>query len=95
MPPPEQQRPRRVTGGDAEINSAAAFSTSSLQDAAIDLAATGWAVFPCKWRGDDAKAPLTKNGHHDASRDADQIETWWKQWPYAMIGAPVPELAPW
>jgi hypothetical protein len=25
--------------------------------AALELAAQGWAVFPCKWRGEDAKAP--------------------------------------
>jgi hypothetical protein len=59
--------------------------------AALDLAAQGWAVFPCKWQGDDAKAPLTINGHHDASRDPDVIRAWWTRWPQAMIGAPVPD----
>jgi Bifunctional DNA primase/polymerase, N-terminal len=59
--------------------------------AALALAAHGWAVFPCKWRGENAKAPLTINGHHDASRDHDQITAWWTRWPNAMIGAPVPE----
>jgi hypothetical protein len=61
--------------------------------AALDLAAQGWAVFPCKWHiyGDAAKAPLTVNGHHDASRDPDIIRSWWQHWPPAMIGAPVPE----
>ena len=90
MPPPEQQRPRRVTGGDAEINSAAAFSTSSLQDAAIELAANGLAVFPCKWRGEHAKAPLIANGHLKASTNLDQVNAWWSKWPAAMIGTPVP-----
>jgi Bifunctional DNA primase/polymerase, N-terminal len=57
----------------------------------LDLAAHGWDVFPCKWRGKNAKAPLTTNGHLDASRNPDQITTWWTRWPSAMIGAPVPE----
>jgi hypothetical protein len=59
--------------------------------AAPELAAQGWAPFPCKWRGEHAKAPLTINGFHDASRDPDQIRAWWTRWPQAMIGAPVPE----
>ena len=60
-------------------------------DAALDLVASGWAVIPCKWHGDNAKAPLTVNGHHDASRNPDVIRYWWGRWPQAMIGAPVPE----
>jgi hypothetical protein len=59
--------------------------------AALDLAAHGWAMFPCKWRGKNAKAPLTTNGHLDASRDPGQITAGWTRWPSAMIGAPVPE----
>jgi hypothetical protein len=62
-----------------------------MRDAALDLVASGWAVFPCKPYGDDAKAPLTLHGHHDASRDPDVIRSWWTRWPDAMIGAPVPE----
>lgn len=60
--------------------------------AALDLAAQGWAVFPCHWRDDDrAKSPKTINGHLGASRDPDVILSWWTRWPRAMIGAPVPE----
>src|SRR4029450_7633617 len=59
--------------------------------AALELAAQGWAVFPCRWRGENAKAPLTINGHLDASRDPNQIQRWWTRWPSAMIGASVPE----
>jgi hypothetical protein len=65
--------------------------TETFLSAALDLVAHGWAVFPCKWFGDDAKRPLTPNGHHDASRNPDQIQAWWTRWPTAMIGAPVPE----
>jgi Bifunctional DNA primase/polymerase, N-terminal len=64
---------------------------TALLTAALDLVAQGWAVFPCKPWGDDAKRPLTINGHHGASRDDDQIRAWWSRWPKAMIGAPVPE----
>jgi hypothetical protein len=67
------------------------MTNSTLGSAALDLAAHSWAVFPCKWFGDDAKRPLTTNGHHDASRNLDQITAWWTRWPQAMIGAPVPE----
>jgi hypothetical protein len=63
----------------------------TLLRSALELAAQGWAVFPCKWRGDNAKAPLTTNGHHDASHDPDQVTAWWRRWPQALIGAPVPE----
>jgi hypothetical protein len=56
----------------------------------LELAAQGWAVFPCKWRGEEAKAPLTINGFHDATRDPNQIRAWWTRWPHAMVGARVP-----
>jgi hypothetical protein len=58
---------------------------------ALALAESGWAVFPCVERGDDAKRPYTKNGFKDATTDPVWIERWWTRWPHAMIGAPVPE----
>jgi hypothetical protein len=79
--PPERAGPSKTSAG----------RIASLSEAALDLAANGWAVFPCRHTGPAAKAPMTKNGHLDASRNQDQIETWWKQSPYAMIGAPVPD----
>lgn len=60
--------------------------------AALDLAAHGWRVFPCKWvDGPDAKSPLTVHGHLDATTDPETIRAWWGRYPDAMIGAPVPE----
>jgi hypothetical protein len=63
----------------------------SLTTAALELAANGWPVFPCRWCGESAKAPLTINGHLDATTDPDTIKIWWTRWPYAMIGAAVPD----
>ena len=65
--------------------------TPSLTTAALELAANGWPVFPCRWCGESAKAPLTINGHLDATTDPDTIKIWWTRWPYAMIGAAVPD----
>jgi hypothetical protein len=50
-----------------------------------------WEVFPCKPHDPGGKAPLTRNGHLDATMDPDQIKAWWIRWPNAMIGARVPE----
>jgi hypothetical protein len=58
---------------------------------ALWYASIGQPVFPCHpWEGDKAKAPLTTNGFHDASLDADHIRRWWTQHPFAMIGGLVP-----
>ena len=54
-------------------------------------------VFPCiEHPGDYAKAPYKNeelglvNGHINASCDPDLIQTWWKRYPRAIIGSPVP-----
>lgn len=44
-----------------------------------------WPVFPLVARG---KKPLTTNGFHDATCDADQIRAWWARWPDANLGTP-------
>jgi hypothetical protein len=59
--------------------------------AALELAAEAWEVFPCWWAGPRAKSPITNHGHLEATTDRDKIKLWWTKWPYAMIGAPVPE----
>jgi hypothetical protein len=71
-----------------------------LLQAALYYARNGRPIFPCcpwdgaflNWKGEpiDGKAPLTRNGFHDASLDESQIRDWWAQYRYAMIGGPVP-----
>jgi Bifunctional DNA primase/polymerase, N-terminal len=81
----------RNQGADDETSGG---RTPSLTNAALELAANGWAVFPCRPNtvGEyKAKSPMISNGHLKASRDPGQIRPWWKRWPQAMIGAPVPE----
>jgi hypothetical protein len=56
-----------------------------LRDAALEYAARGWAVFPCKPRG---KRPLCPHGLKDATTDEAQIRAWWERWPDANIGYP-------
>lgn len=57
---------------------------------ALELAAAGWAVHPCRWCGPNAKAPLLRHGHLQASTDPAFIRECWTRWPYAMIGVAVP-----
>jgi hypothetical protein len=59
--------------------------TASLLEYALSYAGKGWAVFPLR-----GKEPRTLHGHLDATTDPDQIRTWWRMWPEANIGAPVP-----
>ena len=60
----------------------------NLGQAALDLASSGFAVFPCKPRG---KEPLTLHGFKDATRDEAQIRRWGTRWPNANIGLPTGE----
>jgi hypothetical protein len=52
---------------------------------ALALARQGVPVFPCRVSN---KAPLTRNGFHDASIDPQIICGWWARWPDALIGVP-------
>ncbi len=56
--------------------------------AALDYAARGWPVFPCRTGG---KEPLTPRGHLDATTDPSRITAWWNRWPEANIGVPTGE----
>jgi putative DNA primase/helicase len=60
-------------------------SPSTFLEAALDLARSGFAVFPCRPRG---KEPKTEHGFKDATRDEAQISRWWTIWPDANIGLP-------
>ena len=47
-------------------------------------------MFPCQpWNGAyskaDAKAPLTRNGFHDATTDMQSVQTWWTRGKYAEL----------
>lgn len=56
---------------------------NQLLQAALSYAELGLKVFPCRPR---QKAPLTKNGCHDATTDSQTIHAWWERWPEANIG---------
>jgi hypothetical protein len=63
----------------------------SLVEAALELAARGIPVFPCKnipSDRDQHKKPLTTHGFKDATTNADEIQRWWRLWPNALIGMP-------
>ena len=53
-----------------------------VKKAALEYAAKGWPVFPCK----ADKSPYTDHGFMDASTDPKTIEEWWAKWPRANIG---------
>ena len=55
--------PGKTSGGRAAI-----------LNAALELAANGWAVFPCIPYCKDAKASYILYGFHDATTDADKIK---------------------
>jgi hypothetical protein len=51
---------------------------------AIPYGKQGIPVFPCGHN----KRPLTEHGHHEASTNLEQIESWWDRWPDALVGIP-------
>ncbi len=59
------------------------MSLSAFGMAALEYARQGMAVFPLIPK---SKKPLTANGFHDATTNAQQIEQWWQANPTANIG---------
>ena len=70
----------------------AMFYPVSMLELALQISTEfGFSVFPCreKPQGDKkAKSPYTNRGYKDASRDEEQIRSWWHSFPNAMIGVP-------
>jgi putative DNA primase/helicase len=56
---------------------------------ALGYAEVGIPVFPCFEAGPRAKQPRTQRGRHNASTDVDEVQTWWRRWPGALVGIPV------
>ena len=64
----------------------------TMLDIALQISAEfGFSVFPCREKAQGnkkAKSPYTNRGYKDASRDEEQIRSWWHNFPNAMIGVP-------
>jgi hypothetical protein len=58
------------------------FPVTPLAAAALELAARGLRVFPCRVR---SKQPCIKENLKAASTDPDIVARWWREWPYANV----------
>lgn len=90
----------QTQGGGGRMEPTATGTTSDYTDtsetnamlaAALDYAKRGFAVLPLKHpsvpgQRKPGKEPHTNHGSKDATTDAAQIRSWWKQWPTANIG---------
>src|SRR6516165_7054040 len=58
---------------------------TNILSAALELAASGYPVFPCS---DPSKKPTTPNGFKDASADPEEVQRLWRDHPGGLIGIP-------
>lgn len=65
----------------------ASISDNTLAESAAIYARRNIAVFPVVSQG---KRPLTENGFHAATTDPQVVESYWRRWPGANIGASIP-----
>jgi hypothetical protein len=56
---------------------------TTLSECALNYAARGWHVFPCRPRG---KTPATSRGFLDATTDAVRVASWWRSAPECNVG---------
>ena len=73
-------RARRLSGHEPAL-----YRAMTQLDAALDLAAKAWPVFPC---GDDKRplGTLAEHGFKDATTNPRRIKMWWRVAPDALIG---------
>lgn len=102
MNSPQKQDAPAATGASqskTEKNRQMSPNSTTLLKAALQYAARGWAVFPCREQPGEPyrdkqgnlvtpreKTPYTAKGVHDASSEPDKIRRWWQKWPAALIG---------
>lgn len=67
----------------AELPSSPSPTANPLLEAALQYAALGWTVFPCKPR---SKTPLVQGWPTAATVNTDQLREWWSKWPDANVG---------
>lgn len=65
--------------------------TETMGDAALDLAAAGWPVFPLRGKLPWIAKRDGGRGLHDGTTNVEQVAAWWDRWPRANIGARVPD----
>jgi hypothetical protein len=77
--------------GKSQSGASEAYHKQPNLQVALDLAAAGFAVFPCRpaQEGEHKpKTPRVKEWPAAATRDPDQIRAWWRKWPDSIPGLP-------
>lgn len=71
--------------GAAQMQKSPTHLTGSQRELALAYAAQGYPVFPVN---PFAKCPCNAHGHLESTTDNQQIETWWRRWPDALVAIP-------